>query len=201
MSLKNYADLSKGYAAADAGFQFEFSCASCSTKWKSPLQPYRRGRFTGLLFQIGYIFSGARGYERVTRRMAESGADGARQEALTEAQARAAAYFTECEQCHNAYCHDCYDDHAGLCRNCAANARAGGNRSGAAPSASYGGGNGAAAGGNNAPTCPNCNTANHGGRFCAECGFDMASTHKSCPQCGAMAERGARFCVDCGHGY
>jgi predicted amidophosphoribosyltransferase len=40
-----------------------------------------------------------------------------------------------------------------------------------------------------------------GGRFCAECGFDMASTHKSCPGCGTMCARAARFCPDCGHGF
>ena len=49
--------------------------------------------------------------------------------------------------------------------------------------------------------CPNCQTASQGGRFCHECGFDMASTHKSCPGCGATMPRQARFCTDCGHGF
>jgi membrane protease subunit (stomatin/prohibitin family) len=50
-------------------------------------------------------------------------------------------------------------------------------------------------------SCPNCRSAHGGGRFCAECGFDLASTHKSCPDCGAMATRQARYCNDCGHGF
>ncbi|MGH8796605.1 MAG: double zinc ribbon domain-containing protein, partial [Caldimonas sp.] len=51
------------------------------------------------------------------------------------------------------------------------------------------------------PVCPNCQTPSQGGRFCHECGFDMASTHKSCPGCGATMARQARFCTDCGHGF
>ena len=49
--------------------------------------------------------------------------------------------------------------------------------------------------------CPNCQTPSQGGRFCHECGFDMASTHKSCPGCGSVMPRAARFCTDCGHGF
>jgi membrane protease subunit (stomatin/prohibitin family) len=49
--------------------------------------------------------------------------------------------------------------------------------------------------------CPNCRTPSSGGRFCGECGFDMASTHKSCPGCGTMVLRQARFCTDCGHSF
>jgi hypothetical protein len=52
-----------------------------------------------------------------------------------------------------------------------------------------------------AVVCPNCQTPSQGGRFCHECGFDMASTHKSCPACGATMMRQARFCTDCGHGF
>ena len=49
--------------------------------------------------------------------------------------------------------------------------------------------------------CPSCQTTSQGGRFCHECGFDMASTHKSCPGCGSNMPRQARFCTDCGHGF
>ena len=49
--------------------------------------------------------------------------------------------------------------------------------------------------------CPNCQTPSQGGRFCHECGFDMASTHKSCPACGVTMMRQARFCTDCGHAF
>ena len=51
------------------------------------------------------------------------------------------------------------------------------------------------------PVCPNCQVLSEGGRFCHECGFDMASTHKSCPGCGTTVSRQARFCPDCGHGF
>jgi class 3 adenylate cyclase len=44
--------------------------------------------------------------------------------------------------------------------------------------------------------CTNCGTKNRDGRkFCAECGFSLAS---KCVQCGASNEAREKFCGDCG---
>ena len=188
----SYRDLSRPYGDVNAGFQFEFFCAACDRNWKSPFKPYRRGRLLGLISSLEYIFSSLRYTERVTRRAADAGAGPARQEALEDAQIRAAAYFQVCDSCKKGYCADCFDEGAGNCKHCALQGgNAGGNSGSAASGSTQAGG----------LACPNCGTGNNGGRFCAECGFDMASTHKSCPSCGCMALRQARFCADCGHSF
>jgi hypothetical protein len=198
MPLKNYTDISKDLSASDAGFEFEFRCDHCPTKWKSPLKPFRRGRLVGLLHGLSYLFSGAHhGPESMASRYAGAGLDEAREAALAEAQALAATRFAQCERCSRTYCTDCFGDGADVCQACAREAR--GNGQAQHGGGGYGRGHGAAAAGG--VSCPNCGTAGAGGRFCAECGFDMASTHKSCPQCSAMTERSARFCADCGHGF
>ncbi|KQP35441.1 zinc ribbon domain-containing protein [Pseudorhodoferax sp. Leaf274] len=193
MALTNYTDVSPEFTDTDAGFQFEFRCTNCAYRWRSPLQPYRRGRLAGWLFNLNYLVSGARASEAASRRVAESGAGQARDDALAAARQLALAHFGECEDCKKAFCVDCFDADAHLCNECAHIARRG--HGGAMREAP------AAPARSSSPDCPNCGTASHGGRFCAECGFDMASTHKSCPGCGAMTERSARFCGDCGHGF
>lgn len=200
MALTNYIDVSPDYTETDAGFQFEFRCANCEDRWTSPLQPYRRGRLVGWLFGLNYLFSGNRTPESISRRVAESGAGKAWDEALANAQAQAATRYSECTECKKDFCADCFDADATLCHACALESRRGGRAGGG--HAGHGGHGGQGGPAHRAsPDCPNCGTASHGGRFCAECGFDMASTHKSCPGCGAMAERSARFCGDCGHGF
>ena len=54
MSLTNYQDVSRVGASVDAGFQFDFYCANCSRRWKSPFTPYRRGQFSGLIYKLAY---------------------------------------------------------------------------------------------------------------------------------------------------
>ncbi len=194
MALTNYTDVSPEFTDTDAGFEFEFRCTDCAYRWRSPLQPYTRGRIAGWLFNLNYLISGARASEAASRRVAEAGAGQARDDALARARQLAAAHFSECEECRKAFCGDCFDADARQCHACAHTARRG-QQAGGMPQAH------APAARSTSPNCPNCSTASHGGRFCAECGFDMASTHKSCPGCGAMAERSARFCGDCGHGF
>lgn len=194
MGLSNYRDLSVGGTDADAGFQFEFSCQSCSRTWRSPFKPYRTGQLTSLLTRFAFLLPGrAQMAQRAGSGLAEMGSRGAREKALADAMVQAERLYHVCKSCDHAVCDDCWHEREGLCAECIERERAtaGSHRSGAAAMQSA----------TAAPSCPNCRAPSSGGRFCAECGFDMASTHKSCPGCGAMQPRQARFCTDCGHGF
>ena len=191
MGLENYRDISAGGSDVNAGFQFEFYCSNCARKWKTTFKPYRMGQITGFLQRFAFLFGNAAQAGRITGSAADYGSRGAKADALKDAMPQAERIFSNYVACENGFCEDCLDTRH-TCDGCVQkNARdqlaTGG-----------GGGNSAQA---SAHACPNCSTANNGGRFCAECGFDMASTHKSCPGCGTLTERAARFCGDCGHGF
>ena len=193
MGLDNYKDVSASGNDISAGFQFEFSCSNCSRKWKSPFKPYRFGQITGLLTRFTFMFSDLKTAGRTSGNIADIGSRGAKEKALAEAKAQAARMFTECPECHKGVCEDCFSSRDDACLPCVE--KASGKASAASRQASE------AAREQSATACPNCSTASPGGRFCAECGFDMASTHKSCPGCSAMLPRQSRFCTDCGHGF
>lgn len=190
-TFKNFRDVSPSTSDVSAGFQFEFYCDACGETWRSPFRPYRKGQITGWLTRFAFMFSDLYKAGRATGAFSDAGANSAKSEALTDAQALAAQRYQHCPECHNAVCGDCWDDRGEQCVACS-------NRAKTPNTSGYGSGasNGAAA-----TACPNCQTASQGGRFCHECGFDMASTHKSCPGCGSTMPRQARFCTDCGHGF
>jgi len=188
MTLSNYRDISKLGTDIHAGFQFEFHCLSCSKTWKSPLKPYRRGQIAGLIAKFAYFLGDRGSYGRASSGIANVGEEGARDGALQDALALADQRYFVCTSCEHAVCENCWDERSGRCADCLKADSRGGARGGSASAAA-------------APNCPNCSAAQTGGRFCPECGFDMASTHKSCPGCGVMCPRSARFCTDCGHGF
>lgn len=195
MSLSNYQDVSKTGSNVNAGFQFEFYCGNCSRRWKSAFRPYRRGQLSGLIYKFAYFLDSYGRMSEATSVVADAGEKRAREAALKEAIELAEQRYTECPECRKAVCEDCWNPRAKRCEAC----QGGGEQaSGARGSASASAGGGTAGAG---LACPNCQAAFGGGRFCAECGFDMASTHKSCPGCGSMCTRAARFCPDCGHGF
>jgi len=195
--MKNIRDVTATTSDIGAGFQFEFFCQRCGETWRSPFKPYRKGQLTGLLSassrltgELGGWFQGvSRTVTNIYRAsrgagaLSDAGARNARAEAQAEAIALAKDRYHCCDSCHNWVGDECFDDRAGLCLDCA---KGGGQRSG---------------GSEGSLACPNCQTPSQGGRFCHECGFDMASTHKSCPSCGATQAREARFCGDCGQGF
>lgn len=187
MALTNYRDVSTSMSDVSAGFQFEFFCEKCGESSRSAFRPYRKGQITGWLSRFAFMFYDLNKASRATGAFAEAGASGAKAEALAEAMAVAAPLYEKCPGCRKWVGRECWNSGSSSCRDCAARASLD-----AAPAA------GAAAGG---ATCPNCQTPSAGGRFCHECGFDMASTHKSCPACGVTLSRQARFCTDCGHGF
>ena len=192
MALDNYHDLSTPGNDVNAGFQFEFYCSGCGRKWKSPFQAYRMGQFAGLLSRFAFLFSDtARTASRTSGNFAEIGSRGAKESALADAMAQAEKLYSVCTVCHNGYCADCFDPREQTCHPCLKRQHEEADQAARV----------AASETTQAPACPNCRTPSSGGRFCAECGFDMASTHKSCPNCGVMLPRQARFCTDCGHGF
>ena len=193
MPLSNYRDLGSAGSDINAGFQFEFYCTKCSYTWKSPFQPYRMGQITGLLSRFAFMFDSLRTSSRTTGAFADIGSSSARQSALDEAMQRAETLFTKCPHCKEVVCQDCFSARDNSCHPCLEEASRTSAEAGAKAQEAQRAAKGHA--------CPNCNTDTQGGRFCPECGYDMASTHKSCPQCGLMMARQARFCTDCGHSF
>jgi hypothetical protein len=195
MAMTNYRDLSTSQSDVKAGFQFEFYCELTGESWKSPFVPFRRGQINGLVNRLTGIFYQFHGAGRVLGYAADAGASKAKAAALEEAMEIAARRFRQCERCKKWVSTAVYDEDSGLCSSCQGGmgtARQGfgdGYREEAHAEASAG------------PRCPNCQTPSEGGRFCHECGFDMASMFKSCPGCGATLARQARFCTDCGHAF
>lgn len=196
MGLENYRDVSRLGSDTGAGFQFEFSCNHCSRTWKSPFKPYRKGQLAGLIDRFAYFLGDRGSIGRASGSVAHMGADRARASALEEAIAAAEQRYAQCPDCDQTVCEDCWNSRSQRCERCSSkgSARSGGGGGQAASE-------GRSGGGASAMSCPNCRSSLSGGRFCAECGFDMASTHKSCPGCGVMCLRQARFCTDCGHGF
>lgn len=191
MAMTNYRDLSTLNSASGAGFQFEFFCEITGETWRSPFQPYRRGQLHSVVSKLTYWFNGLHSVGRAAEYAADSGAARAKAAALADAQERAGQYFRQCADCGKWVAHAAWDERGNHCVQCAAKARGFGVQDPAQSDA----------GGGHAAVCPNCQTPSQGGRFCHECGFDMASAFKSCPSCGATLPRQARFCTDCGHGF
>jgi len=199
MALTNYRDISTNPGDIGAGFQFEFICECCGETWKTPFKPYRSGQATGLFRRFGYIFNEFAKVSVISEYLFKAGraagtsidvsGSKAKVGALEEAMVLAALRYDRCRNCRTMVCANCYNESDQLCIKCERQGGVGQNAGG--PSESSSGGT----------VCPNCQTPSQGGRFCHECGFDMASTHKSCPSCSATMPRQARFCTDCGHGF
>lgn len=201
MSLTNYRDVSRRSTDTNAGFQFEFNCGCCSQSWKSPFKPYRGGQFAGLVYRFGRFLGDRGGMSRASDVLADFGAKRAGANALQEAIELAETRYIECPGCSAPVCEECWNPRATLCARCAGTGSHSPNAAKAANAANADQPVSTRADGGSGLTCPNCSSQVNGGRFCAECGFDMASTHKSCPGCGTLSARAARFCPDCGHGF
>jgi hypothetical protein len=197
MAMTNFRDLSTTNQDVAAGFQFEFFCEITGETWRSQFRPYRRGQLTGWISRFTFLFTDLHSVGRATGYMADSGARNAKAAALAEAQEIAAQRFHQCGGCEKWVCLAAWDDRSGQCTQCAAKS---GSRRGGGGSSAYGHEEESSSSSGGA-ACPNCQTPSEGGRFCHECGFDMASTFKSCPGCGTTLPRQARFCTDCGHGF
>src|SRR5450755_515927 len=197
-TITNYRDISTPPGDVGAGFQFEFFCESCGETWKTPFKPYRAGQAAGLFRRFGYLFNEfyrisaltdvIYKFGRASGSTVEVTGSKAKVAALEEALALGTQRYDRCSNCHSMVCANCYDERTQLCNKCDVAEGRGPHGASASAAAST-------------TVCPNCKTPSQGGRFCHECGFDMASTHKSCPSCSATMPRQARFCTDCGHGF
>lgn len=190
--MKNYKDLSKTGSDVSAGFQFEYFCQHCDFVWTSPFKPHRLGQLTGWITRLTFLMTDLNKAGKATGALSDSGSRGAHEEALMASQAQAKRYFNACPECKKQACDNCWDDSQNLCKGCLDSQRS---PQGGSAYRDDGGGHDAT------PRCANCQVPSTGGRFCHECGFDMASTHKGCPGCGGVMPRAARFCTDCGHGF
>ena len=195
MTLSNYRDISSSGSNSRNGFQFEFSCARCSTTWRSPFKPYRRGQLADLIYRVAFYLGDRGSMSRASSGVAGMGADKARAGALAEALELAEERFATCPGCHRQVCETCWNGSLNQCEDCV---RGGKDGDRADPRSDRDVSSGGAP---VALRCANCGAEHTGGRFCAECGFDMAATHKACPNCGVTCSRAARFCTDCGHGF
>lgn len=193
MALDNYRDLSNTGNDFAAGFQFEFQCTRCSRTWRSPFKPYRLGQITGLMTRFTFLFTDLAKAGRTSGNIADIGARGARAKALAAAMPEAEKRFVTCPGCQKGMCRSCFDDEEDRCLSCVEGAVQQAERTTQKAAE--------AARERQGGACPNCGEPHASGRFCAECGFDMASSHKACPACAAMLPRQARFCTDCGHGF
>lgn len=186
MALDNYQDLSDRSKSLSAGFQFEFSCSHCKSVWRSPYRPFRTGQITGVLLRVTEYVRKLSFVGQVGADLSDYATDKAHAQARDEALALARQRYTECPKCLHAYCENCMD--GSICVPCMASSLDHAPR-------------GSSAKGAEGANCPQCQAPGLGGRFCAECGFDFAATHKSCPGCGALCQRASRFCTDCGHSF
>jgi len=202
--LKNYRDSSQSHGEA-AGFQFNFECQRCDFKWASPYTPYRPARFLtklGSAMRIFDLFGSANVASKAhllnegARMSVGTDRDKPKLKALQAAQAQAARYFDKCSECDRICCNNCFGSTDGVCSYCEGRAAHGTPFDEDVAVAARGHDESA-----HSIVCPNCQAASEGGRFCHECGFDMASTHKSCPGCGCVLQRSAMYCADCGHGF
>lgn len=192
--MKNYRDLTSGGSDVAAGFQFEFFCQHCEkSNWTSPFKPFRTGQLAGWLSRLSFLIGPSRTAQLGTNAMAAAGSRGAFESARQEAIELARSRYVACGSCRDYVCSDCFNEREETCNRCLENAAQESRKS---QERSFEENKH-----QSQSACPNCRCETQGGRFCPECGFDLASTHKGCPGCGAMMARQARFCTDCGHGF
>lgn len=207
----NYRDLCDSFGTG-AGFQFEFYCQECSDLWRSRFQPYQAGRASGWLSQAGSLAGGLfnnLGIDRAVDGFAEQGWGRAKDAALQEAVAEARAHFHRCASCNHHVCDNCWNASAGQCTNCMPDLAAHTERSrhsgrlDAVRERAYEAGQ-MLAGSDDVTTavqseCPQCRAQTRGGRFCPECGHQLA-TPPVCRACSAPLPETGRFCPGCGAG-
>ena len=201
---RNYTDHSN-----DNGFQFEFFCDRCGNGFMSQFRPNKIGMLGDAARGLGSVFGGVFGrvssgsydLQNMTRGKSHDDAFG---QAITELK----PLFNQCQRCGTWVCKDvCYNYEVGMCANCApkkegeiehaksdafvyqvqqkamntdfvANVDINQKR---------------------VVTCPRCQQATGGAKFCPSCGLNLAPQPTACSACQAEIAPGTRFCGNCGN--
>jgi len=207
---RNVQDVSRSPHDVDAGFQFDFYCERCRDTWRSPFTPYRRGQVAGWLTRAASIVSGplASDASRAATGLADAAWGEARDAAMKEAVAQAETHFHRCARCQNQVCPKCWNVEKGLCLNCAPDLQAEVESARSVAEVDAARLRAESAGkdlaekvdvvSDSTNACPRCKAMTHGGKFCPECGFNLAESRVACGKCRAMMPAGTRFCTACG---
>lgn len=201
---RNYSDHSN-----DTGFQFEFFCDRCGNGFMSQFRPNRMGMLgeatRGLGGVLGGVFgraaSGSWELENMTRGKAH---DDAFNQAVTELK----PMFMQCQHCGTWVCKSvCFNYEAGMCVNCAPK-REGEIEKAKAEAFSYQIRDKAMQkdmvgqvdfNKKQVITCPRCNSATGGAKFCPNCGLNLGPQPTTCSACNSPIQAGAKFCPNCGN--
>lgn len=187
MALTNYRKVTERKNTLRSEHHYEFTCQSCGEQWRTPSRVYSSGFVMNAVLRathgVHVSIPGIGWLQKLTESGERKFAEGVEREAMQLGQAR----YLACSGCGRAVCANCQD--GDQCSACAGGQGAR-TAAGADPSP-----------GRSGPRCPACNTASDGGRFCPECGFDLAAAYKSCPACAAQLPRAANYCPDCGHSF
>lgn len=193
----------------DMGFQFEFFCDRCGNGFMSQFRPNKMGMIGEASRGLGSVFGGVFGrvgsgswdLENMTRGKAR---DDAFNQAITELK----PMFMQCQRCGTWVCKDvCFNYDAGLCANCApkregeieaakSNAFVSQIRDKAYATDMT---EGVDIMQKRVVTCPRCNSATGGAKFCPSCGLNLAPQPSACPACQNPVQPGTHFCPNCGN--
>lgn len=206
--VANYDDLS-----TDKGYQFRFRCDKCGNGFMSHFQPNSLNTAAELLNAAGNIFGGFLNTAGNTAYGIQRAVGGKQHDsALEKAVEEGKQHFHQCTRCGKWVCPEvCWNARVGLCEDCAPDeteelaaqqARATSEQiytktreqdytSGinfAQKSA--------------ISKCANCGAQlASGAKFCPECGTPnpaAVAVERHCTECGAKLAPGAKFCPDCG---
>ncbi len=201
---RNYSDRSN-----DTGYQFEFFCDRCGNGFMSQFRPNRIGMMgeaaRGLGGMLGGVFgraaSGSYELQNMTR---GKGHDDAFAQAVTELK----PLFMQCGRCGIWACKNtCWNYDAGMCANCAPK-REGEIEAAKSEAFVYQIKEKAMGinmvgdvdlGRTQVVTCPRCNSATGGAKFCPNCGLNLTPQPTACPACHTEVQPGTRFCPNCGN--
>ena len=212
---RNYEDNS-----TEAGFQFTFYCDLCNDGFKSTFiesETYKKSSLlrgiSGGARVLGGLFGGAignaawsasYGSDVLSERFEGMSPEWQKEheKAFIAAQNEAKQHFNRCHGCRQWICDSDFNEEEGMCVECAprenvAVAKAKASRmvrqieeiaenanvfNGSIESKTI--------------TCPNCGKPSGGGKFCNNCGANLALN--KCPGCGAQVAKGVKFCGQCG---
>jgi len=192
--VRNVQDLSD-----DGGYKFRFHCDRCADGVESQYVASAANLLkTGLqVFSMFRVFGGyARGaVEGIDRGLRGKERDAAYEQAVNEAK----VHFSKCSRCGHWVCTHCFNAAAGLCEGCAPDAHeaAAVRKAQRAAEQRVADVDQNPAAGLSAVTCPICSAPSGGGKFCQQCGANLAAERR-CQSCQSSLLPNAKFCGECG---